>query len=613
PDEKLAQIFHDAFLTNAYIGDVRVNIDSLNIYEPIFARYGYTTRDVYYTIGNFSKRKSARLGDVVEMAIDKLEAEGKFYDREVAVLDTIDNVARRSFTRTVYADSLIRVGSLRDTARLRFSVDVRPGEYNLSLKYLVDSLDRNERPAGRGVARTPRQHPYNVYTTTLRRDRQENFTALRSIHPPAPTWISWISAEAPASLGDGDRPEIDYSHTSVAVDSLYRQQLDLRILPMNSSAQPSRRIASNLLWTPQGLLRNPLVGVAADGRILSVGSCPEPDRCPGTEFYAGVLAPGLVNAHCHLELSYLLGAIPERCGFAGFAGAMGQVRERFGPEERLRAVAAADAAMWQDGVQAVGDISNGDTTFSVKERSRVAYHTFIEFFGLRLASADSVRPLLRHPQTSLTPHSLYSVQDAPLRAIAARGDAPLSIHFMESPGEAALFEHRGPLWEWYAKAGFSCDFLHYGSPAERLVACVPHDRRVTLVHDCCITQRDIDIVMGHFTAPVWWCLCPRSNRYISGLEPPVELLRRNRLNICLGTDSLASNDRLSVFEEMRMFPGIPLPELLAWAAGGGAQALGMEDALGEIAPGRRCGLTVISGLDYGTLCLTPASQIHRIL
>ena len=103
---------------------------------------------------------------------------------------------------------------------------------------------------------------------------------------------------------------------------------------MNSSAQPSRRIASNLLWTPQGLLRNPLVGVAADGRILSVGTCPEPDRCPGTEFYAGVLAPGLVNAHCHLELSYLLGAIPERCGFAGFAGAMSQVRERFSAEQR---------------------------------------------------------------------------------------------------------------------------------------------------------------------------------------------------------------------------------------------------------------------------------------
>ena len=110
PDRKLAQIFHDAFLANAYIGSEQVDIDSLNIYEPIFAGYGYTTEDVYYTIGNFSKRKSARLGDVVELAIEMLEAEGKYYNREVAVLDTIDNVARRSFTRTVYADSLIRVG-----------------------------------------------------------------------------------------------------------------------------------------------------------------------------------------------------------------------------------------------------------------------------------------------------------------------------------------------------------------------------------------------------------------------------------------------------------------------------------------------------------------------
>ena len=381
---------------------------------------------------------------------------------------------------------------------------------------------------------------------------------------------------------------------------------------MNSSAQLSRRIASNLLWTPQGLVRNPLVEVAADGRILSVGTCSEPDRMPGTEFYSGVLAPGLVNAHCHLELSYLRGAIPEGCGFAGFAGAMGQVRERFGPEERLRAVAAADAAMWQDGVQAVGDISNGDTTFSVKERSRVAYHTFIEFFGLRLASADSVRPLLRHPHTSLTPHSLYSVQDAPLRAIAARGDAPLSIHFMETPAEAELFEQRGELWEWYRKAGFTCDFLHYGSPARRIVESVPADRSVILIHNCCVNQQDIDLIMNHFTAPVWWCLCPGSNRYISRLVPPVELLRRNGLNICLGTDSLASNTALSLLGEMQHLGKIPLAELLTWAAPNGARALGFSE-LGEVAAGKRPGLAVLSGLDYDSMTLTPASCIARIL
>ena len=234
PDDTLAQIFHDAFLTNAYIGSEGVKTDSLRIYEPIFARYGYTTDDVHYTIGNFSKRKSARLGDVVERAIEMLEREGKIYNQEVAVLDTIDNVARRSFTRTVYADSLIRVGSLRDTARLRFSVDVRPGEYNLSLKYLVDSLDRNEKGL-RGVVWLERRDSTrtNVYTTTLRRDRQENFTRRFTVDTThRRLWVDFIEFR-----GKPQRPsltvsdlKIDYTpETSAAVDSLYMQQLDIRI------------------------------------------------------------------------------------------------------------------------------------------------------------------------------------------------------------------------------------------------------------------------------------------------------------------------------------------------------------------------------------------------
>ena len=200
PDDTLAQIFHDAFLTNAYIGSEGVKTDSLRIYEPIFARYGYTTDDVHYTIGNFSKRKSARLGDVVEMAIDKLEAEGKFYDREVAVLDTIDNVARRTFTRTVYADSLIRVGSLRDTARLRIAVDVQPGEYELRLKYLVDSLDRNEKGL-RGVVWLENRTAGAVASIPRRcavTGRRISPAVSRSILPTgACTWISWISARSP--------------------------------------------------------------------------------------------------------------------------------------------------------------------------------------------------------------------------------------------------------------------------------------------------------------------------------------------------------------------------------------------------------------------------------
>lgn len=145
PDDELARIFHDAFLTNAYIDSKHVATDSLNLYAPIFAHYGYTIEDVQYTIGNFSKRKSARLSDVVEAAIDLLEEEGLQYDREVRILDTIRQVALRTTSQLIVDDTLIQVRSLRDTARLSFVIDVEEGEYEVSYAYEVDSLDRNSR------------------------------------------------------------------------------------------------------------------------------------------------------------------------------------------------------------------------------------------------------------------------------------------------------------------------------------------------------------------------------------------------------------------------------------------------------------------------------------
>ena len=147
PDEELARIFRDAYLINAYVSDRGVKLDSLELYEPVFSRYGYTAEDVRYTIGNFSRRKSAKLSDVVEQSIRLLEEESAYYKYEVGVLDTIDNVARRRFTRTVYSDSLIRVTRIKDTARLRVRIpDTRPGEYRVSFDYLIDSLDENLAP-----------------------------------------------------------------------------------------------------------------------------------------------------------------------------------------------------------------------------------------------------------------------------------------------------------------------------------------------------------------------------------------------------------------------------------------------------------------------------------
>ena len=205
------------------------------------------------------------------------------------------------------------------------------------------------------------------------------------------------------------------------------------------------------------------------------------------------------------------------------------------------------------------------------------------------------------------------MQQTPFAELAARGDAPLSLHYLETPGERELFRQRGELWEWYRSEGLACDFLHYGSPTRRLVEQTPRDRSLLLVHATCTTQEDIDLLREHFTAPLYWCLCPGSNRHISGLRPPVELLRRNGALICLGTDSPASNPAMSLFEEMRLLAEVPLAELIAWATLHGARALGMEHELGSVEPGKRPGLCLLSGIDYATMRLTPASQLRPLL
>lgn len=372
-----------------------------------------------------------------------------------------------------------------------------------------------------------------------------------------------------------------------------------------------RRIASHYLIDRGQVLQRPLLTLDDEGTILSIGQWDRLDALPHTEFYGGALCAGFVNAHCHAELSYLRGAIARGTGFGGFARAIGQVRGGFGSDERRQAVLAADARMWSEGVQAVSDIVNDSSSFEVKSRSRIIYHSFAELFGL-MADADSVQPLTTHPDTSLTPHSTYSLQDAAFReAVARSGRNPLSIHFMESPDEQALYRGEGSLAEWYRRMGWQCDFLHYGSPARRLVESVGSDRRVLLVHNCCIGEEDIALIESHFRNPVAWVVCPRSNDYISGLRPPTELLRRHKAMICIGTDSLASNESLSMIEEMKMLSDVPLGELLAWATINGARALGLDAVIGSVEVGKRPGVVLIEGLDEG-LQLTPATTTRRL-
>ena len=383
-----------------------------------------------------------------------------------------------------------------------------------------------------------------------------------------------------------------------------------------------RKIASHYLLTPQGFQPRPLLTIKCftDGshEIVAVEQYAEGlDSIAGVEFYSGVLCAGFVNAHSHLELSYLRGAIAEGGGYASFAESIAKVRDNFSEEERLSAIVEADRAMWQEGVDAVGDIVNSETSFATKATSEIHYHNFLEVFGLRECNLESQRKLLKYPNTSLTLHSIYSVQDAPFREVCNDyAEAPLSIHFLESNAETELYRGKGSLHEWYRKVGFECDFLHYGSPTERIVKCVPKGRSVLLVHNCEITEQDVEMLLDHFSTPISFVLCPRSNAYISGVKPrSVELLHKagNNINICIGTDSLSSNWSLSMVEELKMFRNIPLAELLQWATINGAKALGIDDKYGSIEIGKRSGVVCLSGVDLENFALTPQTRAKRIL
>jgi hypothetical protein len=237
PDEDLIKIFHDAYLANAYIGEKGIYEDSLFLYEPIFERYGYTVEDMQHTLKTFSKRKSALLSDLMVEVSKQLEQEARIEGRKIVVLDTIDNVAKRRYTRTVYEDSLIRVKRLRDTNKLRVTIDdLTTGDYTISFDYFIDTLDENRNSRVEVYALVGDTIQALRHTMMLSRYRQSNYSRRLSIDSTH-TKIHIDMFYHPQSE-ESKMPDIKITNfkvvrvlpTEVSVDSLYQKQLNLRLL-----------------------------------------------------------------------------------------------------------------------------------------------------------------------------------------------------------------------------------------------------------------------------------------------------------------------------------------------------------------------------------------------
>lgn len=374
-------------------------------------------------------------------------------------------------------------------------------------------------------------------------------------------------------------------------------------------------------------IKNGIVTVNDAGKIISVSDTHPPNTEVGNiEQLKGIICPGFINTHCHLELSHLKDKVSPDCGLINFIKEIQAIRTA-DSSEISEAAANADNEMYENGIVAVGDISNSDITTSIKGKSKIYYHTFAETFSFlpeRATGAfDKALSLLKEfkPQScSITPHASYSVSKELFKLIknySETGRNLISMHNQECEDENKFFRYRlGGFIDLYDHLGIN--IAHFKSQArnslQSILPLLTNKQQILLVHNTYTNLKDIYFIK-RFDKKVHFCFCPGANLYIENKLPKVDLFVDQGFNITLGTDSLASNTKLCILNEMCIlqgkFPSLSIDRLIGWATINGARYLGIDDEKGTIEEGKTPGLNLITGLD--DLKITSDTKIRRLI
>jgi aminodeoxyfutalosine deaminase len=369
----------------------------------------------------------------------------------------------------------------------------------------------------------------------------------------------------------------------------------------------AHKIFDGYRFVEQKVLVTDVTGVVVD--IID-----EKEAGDDVEKLNGILCPGFINAHCHLELSHMKGHIPKHTGLVDFV--LKVVTERhFAEHDILEAIEDAEDEMLQNGIVAVGDICNNTLTIPQKNKGRLGYHNFIEVSGFVPAFAkdrfDKSLAILQEYQATnneqratISPHAPYSVST---EIFAMINELPnnklLTIHNQEGTAENEFFEKgTGDFLRLYQQMGIDISFfkpsgktslqtwLHYFTKGQTIIS----------VHNVVTTATDIELsrlTIHDSRLQTFFCLCPNANLYISNTLPDVNMLMKHTDNIVLGTDSLASNDQLSILAEIKTLQqnckDLEMATLLKWATSNGSKALQMNNKLGSFEKGKQPGVILI--------------------
>ena len=353
----------------------------------------------------------------------------------------------------------------------------------------------------------------------------------------------------------------------------------------------------------------------------------------GIEEFKGIISPGFVNAHCHLELSHLKGRIPENTGLVEFVQQVMNNRSK-GNEQQLEAMEQADSKMYHSGIVAVGDICNSTDSIAVKKSSKILWHNFIEVSGfvgetanarleaMKLVSDQFKNELPFQPKT-LSPHAPYSVSKKLFHLLNEQTEAQLiTIHNQESAAEDELYlAKQGGFLDLYNN--FKIDISSFEPTGKSSVqSWLPYfnkQQSILSVHNTYTSESDIDFLIKYsekHSSLFSYCICINANNYIEQKNPPIEMLMNSDCNVVIGTDSLASNHQLNILEELKTIqlsnnPIFPLSTLLKWATINGAKALQLDSLVGSFEKGKKPGVVLIENIQQCRL--NQQSSARRIV
>ena len=337
----------------------------------------------------------------------------------------------------------------------------------------------------------------------------------------------------------------------------------------------------------------------------------------GTLHYEGILVPGFINTHCHLELSHMQGTIQEHTGLVPFLKNVTLKRNEYTGEQKSTARQTAYNSLINNGIVAVGDIANTTDSLGLRLMDKLHFHTFIEALGFSdikaarsfgyalgtfeaFAAQGQGKKILRQ---TITPHAPYSVSAALFRAIDSHNEQGiLSIHNQESEEENKYYRVKeGGITDLLGTMGIDDNYFKPTglSSLQSYMEWLTPGRQYIFVHNTFTSIEDIQYIKARINS-AYWCLCPNANLYIENRLPDINMLLNEGVNICIGTDSLASNHQLCILSELltikENYPAINWETLLSWGTCNGARALQMQDTLGTIEPGKQPGIVQLTGI-----------------